>query len=301
MSGWGQVPWLAIAGSGALLALGLCLVVAGTVRRPVRLGDALDHLDGQVASPRMALPVDSDRGDRLGHWVLTRLRLPISPRTARMLTLKNRTLSDFAAEKAIMAALGFLTPVVFGAVAFALRLGIGWAPFGVGVAGAVLGWFVPDLRLRNQAAATSSDTGEAICTFVDLVTLERLANQSSTQALHRAASVSQAPLFRELQLALERTMLEQRPAWQALAQVGTDLGLQQLVDLAEVMRLDEQGAALSGVLRARSAELRDRQLMHDKVAAQEVSESLTIWMVIPAMIFGLIFLIPPLIRLVGGS
>lgn len=299
MTGLGQLPWLTVAASGALLAVGLCLVVVGATRRPVRLGDALNHLDGHVNSPAVELPSDGDRGDRLGHWVLTRLRVPIGTRTARLLTLKNRTLSDFAAEKAIMAVLGFLAPVAFGAIAMALRLGIGWTPFVLGVVGAVLGWFVPDLRLRGQAAQTSSDTGEAVCTFVDLVTLERLANQSSTQALHRAASVSQAPVFRELQIALERTLLEQRPAWQALVRVGNDLGLQQLVDLGDVMRLDEQGAALSGVLRARADELRDAQLMHDKVAAQEVSESLTVWMVIPAMIFGLIFLIPPLIRLVS--
>lgn len=300
MNGVGQGLWLAVVMSGAVIALGVCLIVAGAVRRPVRLADALQHLDGVVASPITPAPVSDERGDRLGHWVLTRLRVPIAPRTARMLTLKNRTLSDFAAEKAIMAALGLLGPVIFGVVAMALRLGVGWTPFGVALVGALVGWFVPDLRLRGQEAQTSSDTGEAVCTFVDLVTLERLANQSSTQALHRAASVSQAPLFRELQTGLERAMLEQRPAWQALVRVGRDLDVPQLVELGDVIRLDEQGAALSGVLRARAEELRDAQLLADKVAAQEVSESLTIWMVVPAMIFGLIFLIPPLMRLVGS-
>ncbi|CAI9403354.1 MULTISPECIES: type II secretion system F family protein [Aestuariimicrobium] len=302
MSGWGQLPWLVVVASGALVALGLCLALIGLLRRPVRLGDALAVLDGAPTSRPWVPPVSSgvDRGDRLGHWVLTRLRVPVSEPTRRLLTLKNRSLSDYAAEKAALSAIGFLGPVVFGTVALGLRLGVGWTPFWVALAGAAIGWFVPDVRLRSQAAQTSSDASEAICTFVDLVTLERLANQSSSQALQRAASVSQTPLFRALQAALERARLEQRPAWQALAQVGRDLDLQQLADLADVIRLDEQGAALSGVLRARAEELRDAQLLNDKVHAQEVSESLTIWMVIPAMVFGLIFLVPPLMRLVAS-
>ena len=78
------------------------------------------------------------------------------------------------------------------------------------------------------------------------------------------------------------------------------MDLQPLRDVADVMRLDEQGAALGGALRARVRELRDSHLMSQKIEAQQVSESLTIWMVIPALVFGLILLTPPLLRMLSG-
>ena len=64
------------------------------------------------------------------------------------------------------------------------------------------------------------------------------------------------------------------------------------------MTMDEHGAALAATLRARVKELRDAHLTRQKIAAQEVSERMTVFMVVPAMVFGLIFLVPPLLRLV---
>ena len=66
------------------------------------------------------------------------------------------------------------------------------------------------------------------------------------------------------------------------------------------MRLDESGAALSSALRARVKELRDAHLTAMKIAAAEVSERMGVLMVIPSLLFGLLFLIPPLLRLISG-
>ena len=63
------------------------------------------------------------------------------------------------------------------------------------VVGGVIGFFVPDLLLLRSGAGTRSSALEALLVFVDLVTLERLANASAPQALLRAASLSQVPLF----------------------------------------------------------------------------------------------------------
>lgn len=296
---FGDWVWPMAVLSGALVAGGLAAVVIGAMRQPVRLGDALAHLDAQ-ASPSSEQSAPSTAWDeRFGSWVLRRVRLPLSDQTRTTLKLQGRSVADFAVEKAALALIGLMTPLLFVALAAALGLGVGVVPLGASLVLALVGWFVPDLRLRQAAPRLRAGAGEALCTFVDLVTLERLANQSTTQALHSAAQVSQIPLFTSLATALERARLEQRPAWQALRTVGDELDLPQLRDLADVLRLDEHGAALGSVLRARAEELRDAQLMHDKVKAQEVSESLTLWMAVPAMIFGLIFLIPPLLRLVA--
>ena len=59
-----------------------------------------------------------------------------------------------------------------------------WWPAGLAVIGMVIGFFVPDLLLRRSGKATQSRAAESLLVFVDLVTLERLANASATEALH---------------------------------------------------------------------------------------------------------------------
>ena len=66
------------------------------------------------------------------------------------------------------------------------------------------------------------------------------------------------------------------------------------------MKLDDSGASLSEALRARVKELRDAHLTRAKIEAAAVSERMTFLMVIPSLIFGLLFLVPPLLRLLGS-
>lgn len=47
-------------------------------------------------------------------------------------------------------------------------------------------------------------------------------------------------------------------------------------------------------------ELRDAHLTQAKIDAAAVSERMTVLMVVPSLIFGLVFLIPPLLRLLSS-
>ena len=53
------------------------------------------------------------------------------------------------------------------------------------------------------------------------------------------------------------------------------------------------------MLRARVADMRDAHLTREKVAAQRVSESMTVWMVVPVLVFGLVLLTPAMLTLAG--
>ena len=66
------------------------------------------------------------------------------------------------------------------------------------------------------------------------------------------------------------------------------------------MQLEEQGAGLSEVLQARVRELRDAHLARQKSEAQEASESMTLWMTLPALLLGVALLVPALLPLLGG-
>lgn len=288
--------------SGMAVALGLFAVVTALVPRAPRLADALAALDGSAASAQVLTVPDEelDRASRFGAWLQRRLHVPVSDRVHASLALQSRTLGDFFTEKAILAMLGLVTPPLLAA----LVMGFGGlarpVPLVASLALCAAGWFYPDLKLRSTQREVTADAGEALHTLFDLVTLERLANQSSSQALASAAAMSDAPVFLRVRGCLERARLEQRPPWAHLKTLADDLGLPEIADVADVMALDDQGAALADALRARVRELRSAHLMREKQAAHQVSERMTLWMVIPTIVFGLVLLTPPLLRLVQG-
>lgn len=282
---------------GMILALGVVLVVTAFRPQHARLGDALAVL-GNVTVVEDNPTGDLPPNERVGAWVLRRRPGLVSAAQLRGLELRGRTVAAHVTRKVVGAAIGFLAPLVLGLVLW-LAAGVDPALPAVGsLLGAAVGFIAPDVALRGAEKDVTADATEALLTYFDLVTLERLANQSGTQALGAAAAVSDVAIFRTIRGSLERARLQQRMPYAELKQVGRDLDLPALVDLADVIALDEGGAALSGTLRARVKELRDAHLTEMKVAAAAVSERMTLFMVIPSLVFALLFLVPALLRLV---
>jgi len=283
--------------AGSLLGFGLWAVCGVLVPTAPRLADALDLLDGRLASA----PGTSGTGiDRVGNWVRGRLRRPVTADTLRRLRMAGRSVDRHYAYKVLCALAGLLVPPMFGLGLVLSGITGLEVPAAIGLVAAVVGFFLPDIVLRRSEREVNADATEALLTYFDLVTLERLANSSGSQALRSAAAVSDVAVFATIRDALERARLEQRAPYTELHRLGVELGLPALVDAADVMSLDEAGAALSDALRARVRELRDAHLTQAKIAAASVSERMALFMVIPSLVFGLFFLVPPILRLVGG-
>ena len=283
--------------AGGLAGFGLWAVVGVLVPTAPRLADALDLLDGRLASA----PETSGSGiDRVGNWVRWRLRRPVTTDTLRRLRMAGRSVDRHYAYKVLCALAGLLVAPMFG-LGLVLSGITGFeVPAAIGLVSAFIGFFLPDIVLRRSEREVNADATEALLTYFDLVTLERLANSSGSQALRSAAAVSDVAVFATIRDALERARLEQRAPYTELHRLGVELELPALVDAADVMSLDEAGAALSDALRARVRELRDAHLTQAKIAAASVSERMALFMVIPSLVFGLFFLVPPILRLVGG-
>lgn len=293
---------LAVILPGALLVLGVVLVIAAFRPQHARLADALAVLSDVAPAAPVEAAAEQTRGlDRLGSWWV-RSRQVVAPRDLeRQLRLRGRSLTRHYAYKLVAAAAGFLAPLLVGLAMWVVFGEAPVMPLVLGLALGLVGFLLPDLLLRGASAEATEDATEALLTFFDLVTLERLANQSGTQALHAAAALSDVPVFADIRAALERARLQQRAPYSDLKELGRELDLPALRDLADVMRLDESGASLSTALRARVRELRDGHLTSMKMTASDVSERMTMWMVIPSLVFGLFFLIPPLLTLVGNG
>jgi len=277
---------------GMLVLGGLVTVIGASVPAPPGLQPALDRLGGdQVpADVRRVDTVAGTTSERLGALVYRRSPVPLTPRQRQLLRLQDKPIAEFYADKMVMAVVGAILPALVG---FGWGLMTGrpsWWPAGLALIGLVLGFFVPDLLLRRSGKASQARAVESLLVFIDLVTLERLANASATEALQSAAALSDVPLFVQIRTALERARLEQQSPYGELRRLADDLELPELKDVADIMQLDESGAALSGTLRARVKELRNAHLTREQIAAGAAAEGMTIYMTIPALIFGMIFL-----------
>ncbi|WP_051215738.1 hypothetical protein [Granulicoccus phenolivorans] len=286
--------------TGMAIVFGGVAIAYGLRHQHPRLADALDLLDGHGIPDPAGLGGPARTGsERAGLWLFRHTPVPLLDAQRRLLELRQKPLAEFYADKLIWMILGAAFPSIIGTAVVLLLGGHLALPVLLSLVCAIAGYFVPDVLLLRSAEQSRADAAEALFTYFDLVILERMANRSGTQALHSAAELSDNPLFRAIRGALARARLEQQAPYAELRRLGRRLRLPELVDLADVMALDDSGAALSEPLRARVRELRDAHLAEVKVAAHNVSERMTLWMALPAMIFGLIFLIPPLLTLIG--
>jgi tight adherence protein C len=284
--------------AGMLLAAGFVALVA--VPTTPRLSDALDRVGAQVdrTAARHDLGEVLTRSQRLGALTYRHLPIRLRERQQRALRLQGRTLADLYGDKAALALTGALAPLILGFLASALLHLPVYVPPLAAAAGAVAGFWLPDLFLLRESRRARSSAVEGLLMYVDLVTLERLANASASQALHNAAQVSDAPLFAAMRVALERARLEQRSPYAELRRLADDMALPELNDVADVMQLDETGAALSDTLRARVRELRDAHLTAQQMAAAAAAEGMTLYMTLPSLIFGALFIGAALLRIV---
>jgi tight adherence protein C len=288
--------------SGILVTAGLSCLVVAFARSTPRLEAALERIGADSAirvSPGDVGPVRS-RSERLGAFLYRVVPVPLTNGQRRALRLQDKSIAEFYADKAVMAMIGVLLPGLAGAALAYLTGRLTAIPAIAVVVGGVIGFFVPDLLLRRTTANVRTGAAEALLVYIDLVTLERLTNASATQALHNAAALSDVPLFVQIRTALERSRLEQQSPYAELRRLSDQLKLPELADIADVMQLDETGAALSGTLRARVRELRDAHLTREQTKASAAAEGMTIYMTLPALIFGLIFLVAAMLRILAG-
>ena len=278
--------------SGLLIAAGVTFLVAALVPMTPRLDAALER----VGAEHSGRPATLDAGpvgrpsERLGAFLYRVSPIALRESQRRALQLQDKSIAEFYADKAVMALIGLLMPSLVG---FGLTYTFG----SVSPLPAVVGYFVPDLLLGRAQESAQTGAAEAVLAYIELVTLERLTNASATQALHNAAALSDVAVFGQIRTALERARLEQQSPYAELRRLADQLRLPELADVADVMQLDETGAALSSALRARVKELRDAHLTRAQTRAASDAEGMTLYMALPALIFGLIFLIAAMLRI----
>ena len=291
--------------AGCLIGLGVSLIIWRLVPAQIHLGDALERLSPSRLSDPATQPIQAGSlQDRLGIWaqrhlpVVSYIKVP-----THELALLRIPVHRYLGEKALYALIGLLFPtvatVVFGVLGLHLPIVfpvLGSLLLAIGLS------FLPDITARTQAGAAREEFARALGAYIDLVALERHAGSGATQSLEKAAEIGDSWVFRRLREELHRAGLAGTPPWDGLTELAAELGLPELADLGDIMRLSgEEGATVYDTLRARSAGLRTALLAREHEKANAAGERMTMPVSALALIFLALLAAPAILRIVGST
>lgn len=259
---------------GCVAGAGVALLVREMVPAAPKLGPALRRLNPPPARPGIGSPSGSASQTVWGGWLVDRVpgRLPRTD-----LLLIQQTPEQFLVTKVALALAGLLLPVLVVAGWALMGLGVPlFIPGVFGVLAAAALWFVPDWHVRDQAAKARSEFAHAAAAYLELVALRMASNVGAAQALEDAVRVGRGWAFTRIQEALLRARTDKSSPWDALDELGGQLQLPILADVADIMRLSSNdGAAVYDTLRARAKSLRTELLAAQATEANTDSEKMS--------------------------
>jgi len=293
-----------LAGIGA--GLGLLGVISGL--RPARpwAGAVLGSLDRpnsvrQIADGPVA---NTWLHHRLGRRAATALdtRGLIRPNLVALTRTTRTTIEDLCAQALLGCAAGLVLPLAVVAV-----LGLGgvqlplvvpaWSSLLLGAGGASL----PFLVLRSEASQMRRAARVAIAAYLDLVVLSLAGGMGIESALYSGAAVAEDEFSLRVVAALELARHSGETPWNALAELGEELGVTELVELAAAVRLaGTEGARIRSTLSVKAASMRRHELADAETEANTVTERLFL----PGVLLLVGFLVfvgyPAVARITGG-
>jgi len=290
--------------AGALIAVGLVLLAVRLTPAEPDLAEALGRLT-PLKRRRGTTTASGPHGmEWLGVWAMKALPAAMWVRTpTRELAVLRIPLARFYGDKLTFAALGLVIPPLLAFFFDLIGLGLPLAVPAIASLGlATLMFFLPNYNAVDDARKARLEFSRALGAYIDLVALERNNGSGVRQAMEAAAVVGDSWVFRRLSEELNRSRWSGQPPWDALHALAEELGLPELDDFADIMRLSgEEGASVYANLRARSAAMRAAMLSDEISEANAVGERMTI----PGSLLGVIFMAllvaPSLLRMFSST
>jgi hypothetical protein len=286
---------------GAGFGLGIWLVIRSSLRTDPHLGDALAHLRPIERVRAEAAP--QDLTSRAGRWATSRL----SPSWFGRIAAEDLAILEIdpirhAGEKTLGAVFGLLAPALLSSVFAVIGIALpAIVPVVGGLIFATALFLSPDLTAARSAAAERVEFARALAAYMDLVSLERTAAAGVTEAMESAARISNTAVFLRLRETLGNARLSGQPPWDGLADLGTRVGVTELVDVANIMRLaGEQSSASATTLKARASAIRNTLAEDSHAQANAAGERMIVPLALLAFVYLSILAAPGFLRVMFG-
>lgn len=289
-----MMVWLSIA-AGVSAAAGILAVINSLKPFRPQLADALNRIE----TVKVPLADHSAGQNKVAH-VLRRIlpeNIPFLAIPYKDLALARISVEKYLSEKVNYAIGGFVVPLLLAillSVAGVLQL----APVVVVLVSLILGvvcYFAPDAQVKRTAALARVEFTRAVAAFVELVAAERRRGVPSGHALMAASMCANSWVFQLIRQELTLADMSGITAWDALEQLSLRMGVPELAQTAQIVRLSAQdGASIYEALRARGKALRFELLTTDQAEANRDSEKMQIPIAILSLIVVGIMITPML-------
>ncbi len=284
--------------AGALVGLGIYVLIRAFLRPRPSVGVQVARLDaGRRAIARAGRgpgganpsgPGGTPPGARSsGSWRAAlgeRLEVEAAARGWRLprlradLALLDRQLGPLLATKVLLGlgALVWVPLLWFAARTFGISPPP-TAPAVLALVAAGLAFVLPDFALHEEAERKRKDFRHVLGCFLDLVAMNLAGGRGLPEALLAASSVGGHWAMARIRSTLSSARLAGRTPWDALGQLGDEIGVEELRDLAGALTLaGEDGAKVRSSLSARAASIRRKELADAEGEAGERSQSMLV-------------------------
>ncbi|MGW5053955.1 type II secretion system F family protein [Actinokineospora sp. NPDC004072] len=243
------------------------------------LGKVLAHASAPPDSAPILVTDDTGWAARLGRPAVTPLSalgLP-GPRMAKDLAVIGRSISIHLAEKAALAVAGLLLPALLTVVLTVAGLGPGFEfPIIAGIVLSAVGFVVPDLQVRSEAAKLRAGFRHALSAYLDLVWITLAGGAGIDSALGDSATIGRGWAFEQIRRALDTARLTRTTPWATLRRLGEELDVTELAELsASISLAGTEGAKVRISLAAKAAALRTHHITEAEGDAQAATERMS--------------------------
>ena len=281
---------------GLACGVGLWISAVAVRPRPVPLARALADLHRTPNSTRSvtAGPVTGRVLEMLGVLGVR------TPQREQQLALAGITPEGWARDKLIGATGGLAVPLMVWAALTAIGIQVPAAVGVVALAGGVAGFYLPDLKLKEQVVQRRKAFQYALSAYLDLVNVILAGGGGIETALVAAADAGDGWAFAKLRHALHRAQRINQPLWTAFHDLGAELGVPELRDLASSIGLaGAQGARIRASLAVKADTLRSHQISETEAAAEATTERMNLPTAVLLLGF-LIFIVFPAVTAITG-
>jgi tight adherence protein C len=287
---------LAVIVAGAGIGLGVVVGYRAVFPRPVPLETALTDLARPRRSPMEPDTVSPTPGvkGRVGQTVIRVLEstglVDLGGLERRLRTL-GKPIQAHAFEKLLGGIAGFLLPIMFSLML--TTAGMSMSPVVTAVLAiglSVAGFMYPDLGLSDQIQRRRRDFRYSLSAYLDLVTIILAGGGGLETALQTSADVGDGWAFAEIRTALRRARLTGQTPWDVFDDLGEELGIDELRELAAAAHLaGNQGARIRASLTAKADSMRASQTAAIEAQAEAATEKMLLPVV--TLVVGMILFI----------
>ncbi|GGC02969.1 type II secretion system F family protein [Cellulomonas carbonis] len=219
------------------------------------------------------------------------------------LAVVGRPMETHLAVTVLAALAGLLVPFVVAVLAVLLGIGVAvHVPLLAALALALTGAVVPQVLVRSQAADRRRDFRHVVGSFLDLVAMSLAGGRGVPEALQSASELSDGWGMVRIRNALGSARLRGETPWAALGQLGAELRIAELRDLAAALALvAEDGAKVRDSLSARADSMRRRELAESEGKAGENSQAMLVAQLLLCVGFLIFLIYPAMVTVLGGG